>query len=423
MFVQQRPLTARFANLPDEHDGESAFTLEIVFSEAPSGTPSRGLKNRTLRNALSVTGGAVTRVRKVNHVPAHRIVTVQPAGREAVDIELPASPDCGAAGAICTAAGDGLETALLTRVRGPAALSVADAEVHEGPGAVLAFAVTLDRAASAAVRVDYATSDGTAQAGSDYTAATGSLTFAPGETARTVSVTVLDDSHDEGSETLTLRLSNPSGAYLADGVATGTIENTDAMPQAWIARFGRTVADQVLDAVDARLRASRTAGMSVSLAGQRIGLAAPKSGAESGAESGSDPNPASLFGGTAAEDAGETARLKALSDWLKQETAAPGGALRLRHRDVRGPVHDDAGDRARPVAGGARLQPGLAADPRRIRRRVAGAVAPGAPARERQRRHPARARDLVGGDRALVGARLHARPWAAAVRHQNKWDC
>ena len=315
------PLTARFANLPDEHDGESAFTLEIVFSEAPSGTPSRGLKNRTLRNALSVTGGAVTRVRKVNHVPAHRIVTVQPAGREAVDIELPASPDCGAAGAICTAAGDGLETALLTRVRGPAALSVADAEVHEGPGAVLAFAVTLDRAASAAVRVDYATSDGTAQAGSDYTAATGSLTFAPGETAKTVSVTVLDDSHDEGSETLTLRLSNPSGAYLADGVATGTIENTDAMPQAWIARFGRTVADQVLDAVDARLRASRTAGMSVSLAGQRIGLAAPKSGAESGAESGSDPNPASLFGGTAAEDAGETARLKALSDWLKQETA------------------------------------------------------------------------------------------------------
>ena len=315
------PLTARFANLPDEHDGESAFTLEIVFSEAPSGTPSRGLKNRTLRNALSVTGGAVTRVRKVNHVPAHRIVTVQPAGREAVDIELPASPDCGAAGAICTAAGDGLETALLTRVRGPAALSVADAEVHEGPGAVLAFAVTLDRAASAAVRVDYATSDGTAQAGSDYTAATGSLTFAPGETAKTVSVTVLDDSHDEGSETLTLRLSNPSGAYLADGVATGTIENTDAMPQPWIARFGRTVADQVLDAVDARLRASRTAGMSVSLAGQRIGLAAPKSGAESGAESGSDPNPASLFGGTAAEDAGETARLKALSDWLKQETA------------------------------------------------------------------------------------------------------
>ena len=317
------PLTARFATVPGEHDGATAFTVEIVFGEAPS-----GMNNRALRDALRVTGGAVTRVRQVNHVPAHRIVTVQPAGHGAVDIALPASPDCEAAGAICTEAGGKLETALLTRVRGPAALRVADAEVHEGPGAVLAFAVTLDRATSATVSVDYATSDGTAQAGSDYTAATGSVTFAPGETAKTVSVAVLDDSHDEGSETLTLTLTNPSGAYLADGVATGTIENTDAMSQAWIARFGRTVADQVLDAVDARLRASRTAGMSVSLAGQRLGLAAPESGAESGAEtvavSGAaaetDPKPATLFGGTAAADAEETARLKALSDWLKQET-------------------------------------------------------------------------------------------------------
>ena len=58
------PLTARFTNIPGEHDGERAFTLEIVFSEAPS-----GMKNRTLRNALSVTGGAVTRVRRVNQRP------------------------------------------------------------------------------------------------------------------------------------------------------------------------------------------------------------------------------------------------------------------------------------------------------------------------------------------------------------------
>ena len=57
----------------------------------------------------------------------------------------------------------------------------------------------------------------------------------------------------EGTQTLTLTLSNPSGAYLADGSATGKIVNSDLMPQAWIARLGRTVADQVLDAVDARL--------------------------------------------------------------------------------------------------------------------------------------------------------------------------
>ena len=108
--------------------------------------------------------------------------------------------------------------------------------------------------------VDYATSDGTATAGSDYTAASGTLTFASGETSKTVSVAVLDDSHDEGSETMTFTLSNASGARIEDGEATGTIENSDAMPKAWLARFGRTVASQVLDAVEGRLAASRSSG-------------------------------------------------------------------------------------------------------------------------------------------------------------------
>ena len=116
---------------------------------------------------------------------------------------------------------------------------------------MLAFKVTLSRAASGTVTVDYATADGTATAGADYTAASDTLTFAAGETAKTVSVTVLDDSHNEGTETMTLTLSNASGARIADATATGTIENSDLMPAAWLARFGRTVAEQVVDAVAA----------------------------------------------------------------------------------------------------------------------------------------------------------------------------
>ena len=90
----------------------------------------------------------------------------------------------------------------------------------------------------------YATSDGTATAGADYTADSGTLSFAIGETEKTVSVDVLDDTHDEGSETMTFTLSNPvpsATAKLGDATATGTINNSDPMPQAWIARFGRTV--------------------------------------------------------------------------------------------------------------------------------------------------------------------------------------
>ena len=108
-----------------------------------------------------------------------------------------------------------------------------------------------------------ATSDGTATAGSDYTATSGTLSFAAGETEKTVSVPVLDDAHDEGSETLTLTLSNPSGAYLADGSATGTITNSDPMPLAWMVRFGRTVGNQVVDALTGRLEGGSGAHITV----------------------------------------------------------------------------------------------------------------------------------------------------------------
>ena len=157
---------------------------------------------------------------------------------------------------------------------GPA-LAVADATVSEpseGSTANLAFTVTLDPASSEQVTVDYATSDGTAAAGSDYTATSGTLTFAAGETSKTVSVPVLADGHDDGGETLTLTLSNASGARITDAAATGTITNDGHIPKAWTARFGRTVADQVIGAVESRMQAGRVPGAEVSLAGERIGL-------------------------------------------------------------------------------------------------------------------------------------------------------
>ena len=132
-------------------------------------------------------------------------------------------------------------------------ISVADAEVQEAEGAVLSFPVTLAEAQSSAVSVRYSTSDGTAHAGADYEAVSGALRFEAGETAKTVSVPVLNDTLDEGSETLTLTLSAPFGATLSDDTATGTIVNTGPMPKAWITRFGRTVALQAVAAISERL--------------------------------------------------------------------------------------------------------------------------------------------------------------------------
>ena len=191
---------------------------------------------------------------------------------------------------------------------GTAALSVADARTTEETDATLEFAVTLSQAASETVTVDYATADGTAQTGQDYTATDGTLTFAAGETQKTVSVAVLDDAHDEGEETLTLTLSNASGARIADNVATGTIANEDPLQQAWLARFGRTAAQRVLDGVQARLRAPHESGIRATVAGHDL----------SGA------------GEVAAQD-----RFKAQSEWGRSEaTEGQFGSQSLTMRDL-----------------------------------------------------------------------------------------
>ena len=160
-------------------------------------------------------------------------------------------------------------------------ISVADARANEGAGAKVAFEVSLSRAFTGAehsVTVDYATADGTAEAGEDYTATSGTLTFAAGETTKTVNVPVLDDALDEGEETFVLRLSNAAGGRIADGEATGTIANDDPLQKMWLSRFGRTVAGQVTDAVSDRLGAPLS-GAQVTVAGQRVDLAQTDDGA------------------------------------------------------------------------------------------------------------------------------------------------
>ena len=166
-------------------------------------------------------------------------------------------------------AGRGADGASAT-VAGAVDMAVADARVEEGAGAVLAFAVTLSRAASGTVTVDYATADGSAQAGVDYTAASGTLTFRAGESSRTIEVTALDDSHDEGEETFTLRLSNASGARVTDGEAIGTIENADPLPRALMGRFGRTAAAQLVEQVQERIEAPRETGFRGQVAGLQV---------------------------------------------------------------------------------------------------------------------------------------------------------
>lgn len=112
-------------------------------------------------------------------------------------------------------------------------LAVEDLTVAEGPaGATTAtFRVRLAPAPAGAVTVDYATADGSAQAGSDYGATSGSLSFDAAHTERTVSVSVTGDLLREGPETFTLQLSNASGAPVARAAGSATV--VDFQPPDW----------------------------------------------------------------------------------------------------------------------------------------------------------------------------------------------
>src|SRR3954447_9731241 len=110
----------------------------------------------------------------------------------------------------------------------PPHITVTGSHVSEKAGAAV-FTVSLDGAGS--VSVHYATADGSAFAGSDYTAQSGTLTFGRSETAKTVSVPITDDTVSEGDETFKLQLSGASGAASSgnDLSGTATISDDDAI--------------------------------------------------------------------------------------------------------------------------------------------------------------------------------------------------
>ena len=267
-----RPFTGAFASAPREHNGASRFDVVFEFSEQPSGASWRWIRDHT----FTATGGTITRARRTGPVRNKQwTLTVAPNGDVPVTLTLRDGDGCRGERGMCTSDGRVLQGGASITIPGPAMLSVADAETREAEGVTLDFVVSLSRARHTATTVAYATSDGSATAPDDYDQRSGTARFEAGETEKTVSVTVRDDAHDEGSETMTLTLSGPSGAKLHDASGIGTIHNTDPMPKAWMVRFGRTVGSQAVDAVTARLDGGgaphvRVAG--VGLLGQAQGL-------------------------------------------------------------------------------------------------------------------------------------------------------
>src|SRR5207247_7998006 len=111
------------------------------------------------------------------------------------------------------------------------AISIADASVAQGGSTAsvpMTFRVTLSFPVNVPVTVSFATADGSATAGEDYDPASGTLTFAPGEPAKTLTVMIKGDTGPERDETVFVNLFNSASAGLARAHAVGTIIDTVA---------------------------------------------------------------------------------------------------------------------------------------------------------------------------------------------------
>ena len=108
-------------------------------------------------------------------------------------------------------------------------LSINDVTVTEGNSGTTnaVFTVTLSAASGQTVSVNYASADGTATQPADYTSTSGSLTFTPGQTTRTITVPVIGETVPEANETFFINLSGAINATISDNQGVGTITNDD----------------------------------------------------------------------------------------------------------------------------------------------------------------------------------------------------
>ena len=262
--IDQPDLTADWSMIPAAHGGgDSEFEVHLLFSEAVDLVEVIGEAN-LIEHAFTVTNGSIdgirqTRDRQGEYRAEEWAISVTADSEGTVTVAPAVELACDQTGAVCTVDDRVLAEAPSVIVhRTEQTLSVADAEVTEGPDAVLVFEVTLARPADRTVTMGYETADGTATAGEDYEETSGTLSIEAGQDTGSIRVPVLDDDHDEGEETLTLAFAEPTHARLLNDRAVGTIVNGDPIPSAWLARFGRAASDHVAQAVARRLERGRS---------------------------------------------------------------------------------------------------------------------------------------------------------------------
>ena len=222
--VTQPPLTASTHDVPESHDGATAFTFELRFSEEPGG----GFSATTLRDqALTVSGGTITNVRQLETGKKLKWeITLQPSGNEEVTVILLPTIDCADQGAICTGDGRGLSVGRAILVLGPPNSAASGAPTINGTaqvGEILTASTSsiadADGVANASFTYQWLADD------ADISGATGSsYTLVAADEGKVITVTVSFTDDAGNAETLT---SAATTAVAPSGGSTNSLERSD----------------------------------------------------------------------------------------------------------------------------------------------------------------------------------------------------
>ncbi len=211
-----KPVVAKPVAIPAQPVAGRPFAVSFKVTRGDTGTPL--LRGRMTSN-LSVAGRAVQHTESYSRGTA-RVALVVPANAAGKTLKVTVAVKDGTTSAARVAS---------FRVQGPPSVSIGDSSGTEGDTGTttMTFPVMLSAASAQPVSVTYATADGTATAPSDYAAASGTLTFNPGEKSKTISVVVVADTAIEQDEAFSVTISGAVGATIAVGTATGRITNDD----------------------------------------------------------------------------------------------------------------------------------------------------------------------------------------------------
>ena len=204
-------------------DLSAASGLDVTVNYAITGTATGSgtdftLANGTLTISAGDTSGTITIASIVNDSSAENNETV------IVTLSSPGNASLGSDNAHTYTIVDNDDDSVPS-------LSINDVTANNENAANSQFTITLSEASEQDITVSYATSDGTATAGADYTAISATqLTISAGDTTATFNVGVLADSLDEANETVTLTLSSAGNATISDATGTLTITDDDATP-------------------------------------------------------------------------------------------------------------------------------------------------------------------------------------------------